>query len=83
MTVSPCPGCMALVYTLRDEEGRALTVDTCDSATGIWWPQPDGRTVRRLTLHELTARRIRGHARHECPPGAVPQQPSLFEISQP
>lgn len=81
MTVSPCPGCFCRVYQLTDPKGRQLTLDPEDSATGIWVPEPDGRSCRRITVAELHDG-ARGHATHHCAAPIV--QPSLFDTaSQP
>lgn len=78
MTAARCPTCLGHTYQLRDPHGHTLTLDAAASPLGIWQPQPDGQTCRKLDAAELHRGRL-GHARHDCPPSARTEQPTLFE----
>jgi hypothetical protein len=76
--IKSCPGCFEPTHVLTGPDGKEVRLSTEDSRTGIWLPEPDGRTARKLTIPEVH-RGVRGHPQHACT--APPAQASLFEAS--
>jgi hypothetical protein len=74
--MSRCPVCLTPVHHLTDPQGRARTLDTGTSRTGIWHPVGDGHSCRKLTRDELY-HGGEGHHLHQCPASA--EQATLFE----